>query len=155
MPSIHRCYRILGLRPGADPEEIKQAYRDLTQVWHPDRFAHSARLQEKAQGNLKRINEAYNTLMSASEEDRAARPSLLRRSVSAIVDLGDFRKTSVDLQQPHRKGPLPILSLDDSGHRSETRRARKRRRSGTLRFVWLALIVAVAVTVIFVVLILP
>ncbi|HET9708685.1 MAG TPA: J domain-containing protein, partial [Gemmatimonadales bacterium] len=37
-------------------------YRDLAQVWHPDRFPDNNRLQEKAQQNLQRINEAYALL---------------------------------------------------------------------------------------------
>jgi hypothetical protein len=31
-------YATLGIRRDASPEEVKQAYRDLTKVWHPDRF---------------------------------------------------------------------------------------------------------------------
>jgi WD40 repeat protein len=58
-PDIDRYYRILELNSGASPEEVRQAYRDLAVVWHPDRFAHSPRLQEKAQAKMKEINEAY------------------------------------------------------------------------------------------------
>ncbi len=50
---------ILGIKAGAGPDEIKQAYRDLVQVWHPDRFAGNPRLQKKAEETLKRINIAY------------------------------------------------------------------------------------------------
>jgi hypothetical protein len=57
-----RCLELLGLKPGASAQEIKAAYRDLAKVWHPDRFAHDARLQEKAQDKLKEINEAYEAL---------------------------------------------------------------------------------------------
>src|SRR5262245_61624088 len=59
MPDVDRYYRILELEPGASLEEIRQAYRDLAVVWHPDRFAHSPRLLEKAQAKMKAINEAY------------------------------------------------------------------------------------------------
>ena len=55
---------ILALRPGANPSEIKEAYRDLVKVWHPDRFGNDARLREKAELQLKRINEAYRILQS-------------------------------------------------------------------------------------------
>lgn len=61
-----KCLELLGLKPGASAQEIKTAYRDLAKVWHPDRFAHDARLQEKAQNKLKEINEAYEALTSAS-----------------------------------------------------------------------------------------
>ena len=58
------CLRVLGLAPGASAQEIKAAYRDLAKVWHPDRFAHDPRLQQKAQEQLKEINEAYGRLAS-------------------------------------------------------------------------------------------
>jgi curved DNA-binding protein CbpA len=61
-----RCLELLGLKPGASAQEIKAAYRDLAKVWHPDRFAHDARLQEKAQNKLKEINEAYEALLTGT-----------------------------------------------------------------------------------------
>lgn len=57
-----QAYRLLGLAPGATVDEVKVAYRDLAQVWHPDRFPDNDRLREKAQLNLQRINEAYAVL---------------------------------------------------------------------------------------------
>lgn len=57
-----QAYRVLGLAPGATVDEVKTAYRDLAQVWHPDRFPDNNRLREKAQQNLQRINEAYALL---------------------------------------------------------------------------------------------
>ena len=59
---ITQAYRVLGLAPGATMDEVKTAYRDLAQVWHPDRFPDNNRLREKAQQNLQRINEAYALL---------------------------------------------------------------------------------------------
>jgi len=65
MNNMNQCYETLGLKPGASPEEVKLAYRDLAMVWHPDRFpADNSRLQEKAQEELKRINAAYEILKS-------------------------------------------------------------------------------------------
>lgn len=53
---------VLALRPGATSKEIKEAYRDLVKVWHPDRFGDDQRLRQKAEAKLKEINEAYNLL---------------------------------------------------------------------------------------------
>ena len=65
MNDINQCYEILGLKPGASPDEVKLAYRDLAMVWHPDRFAaNNPRLKEKAQEELKKINAAYEVLKS-------------------------------------------------------------------------------------------
>ena len=52
----------LGLSPGATPEQIQEAYRDLAKVWHPDRFGQDPRLRTKAEERLKRINEAREKL---------------------------------------------------------------------------------------------
>jgi len=57
-----QAYRLLGLAPGASLDDIKTAYRDLAQVWHPDRFPENPRLREKALLNQQRINEAYAVL---------------------------------------------------------------------------------------------
>ncbi len=53
---------ILGLPSTAAAAEIKDAYRDLAKVWHPDRFGSDSRLRTKAEDTLKTINEAYQTL---------------------------------------------------------------------------------------------
>ena len=54
--------RILEVEPEASLEEIRQAYRDQTKVWHPDRFPNDIRLQKKAEEKLKQINMAYQRL---------------------------------------------------------------------------------------------
>ena len=59
-----QAFEVLALRPGATSSEIKEAYRDLVKVWHPDRFGNDGRLREKAEHQLKLINEAYRTLQS-------------------------------------------------------------------------------------------
>ena len=61
---MDRSYEVLGIKPGTSQEEIKQVYHELVKVWHPDRFAHDARLQVRAQEKLKEINEAYEAVMS-------------------------------------------------------------------------------------------
>jgi uncharacterized protein YjbI with pentapeptide repeats len=62
MDDLGRCYFLLGVEPGAPAEQIKEAWRDLAQVWHPDRFGGNERLQHKAQEKLKEINQAYEKL---------------------------------------------------------------------------------------------
>ena len=41
-------YAILEIEESATPEEIKQAYRLILEVWHPDRFHHKPKLLAKA-----------------------------------------------------------------------------------------------------------
>jgi DnaJ domain len=70
-----KYYELLGVVPGASVQELKTAHRDLAKVWHPDRFAHDPRLQQKAQEKLKEINEAYDQLASGKIGRRAQRSS--------------------------------------------------------------------------------
>ena len=62
--SPDKAYEVLGVKPGVSMRELKAAHRDLAKVWHPDRFQHDPRLQEKAQEKLKEINEAYEQISS-------------------------------------------------------------------------------------------
>ncbi|GAB1543796.1 hypothetical protein NUACC21_64720 [Scytonema sp. NUACC21] len=61
--NIDEAYSVLGLKPGASQAEVKQAYRKLVKIWHPDRFV-SLQQKQEAEDKLKLINEAYNTLKS-------------------------------------------------------------------------------------------
>lgn len=51
------------MRPGASVSEVKESYRDLVQIWHPDRFGKNTRLTTLAGEKLKEINGAYRQLM--------------------------------------------------------------------------------------------
>jgi DnaJ-class molecular chaperone len=59
---IARCFEILELDQGASMLEVRQAYKDMVNVWHPDRFAGRPRLAHKAERKIKEINTAYETL---------------------------------------------------------------------------------------------
>lgn len=88
-PSTEECLKVLGLERGATPDDYRQAYRDLVEIWHPDRLAHNERLQLLANDHLKEINEAYAYLM---ERSRSSRPSIA---------------LSLDAARPH------VLCVDD------------------------------------------
>lgn len=62
---LEESYRLLDLAPTASDEEVRNAYRDLTKVWHPDRFAHDPSLRQKSEEKLKMINEAWETIRAA------------------------------------------------------------------------------------------
>lgn len=64
MSNVEQYYRILELEPGATLEEIRQGYKDLAMVWHPDRFPNHPRLRQKAHKKLQLINEAHEKLRS-------------------------------------------------------------------------------------------
>jgi hypothetical protein len=63
--------QILRLRRDASRSEIKEAYRDLAKIFHPDRFQDDPRVQAKAEAEFKQLIAAYEALKSY-------RPSVVR-----------------------------------------------------------------------------
>lgn len=63
-------YAVLELSPGATDAEIKRAWHEHMQVWHPDRFAHSPTLHRKAEARTQLINQAYQTLSDPAARTR-------------------------------------------------------------------------------------
>jgi hypothetical protein len=55
-------YAVLELLPTATNDDIKKAWQEQMQVWHPDRFNHSPALHRKAEARTQLINQAYQTL---------------------------------------------------------------------------------------------
>lgn len=54
-------YAVLGLRQGADMEEIKKAYRKLSMQYHPDKVRHlGEEFRIVAEEKMKEINQAYD-----------------------------------------------------------------------------------------------
>ena len=59
---VSRALEILEVNTDASFDEAKQAYRDLINVWHPDKYADNERLQEKATEKLKEYNATWEEL---------------------------------------------------------------------------------------------
>jgi hypothetical protein len=66
---MKKYYRMLDLPYDAPLSDIKQAYRDLVRIWHPDRYARDERLQKRATAKLMELNEAYKMLCSITPEE--------------------------------------------------------------------------------------
>ena len=64
----------LELSEHATPQEIRQAYRDLARVWHPDRFEQDPRMRKKANDKMRRIVEAYDYLKAHPAPTAARAP---------------------------------------------------------------------------------
>ncbi|NOY68713.1 MAG: DnaJ domain-containing protein [Deltaproteobacteria bacterium] len=56
-------YAVLGVLPGASADEIRKAYQEMVQQYHPDKVSHLGReFQELAREKFIRIQEAYEKL---------------------------------------------------------------------------------------------
>ena len=54
-------HAVLGLPPGATPEQVAATYRELAKRWHPDRNGGAA-----AERRMAEINGAYDLLRAAA-----------------------------------------------------------------------------------------
>jgi hypothetical protein len=84
-------YAVLELSPTATDADIKKAWHEQLQVWHPDRFNHSPTLHRKAEARTQLINQAYQTLSDP----------VARARYDAIT------RTSSSPAQPSRPSPPP------------------------------------------------
>jgi hypothetical protein len=111
------AFDVLGLKPGASLSEIKETYRDLVKVWHPDRFANDLRLINKAHLQLKRINEAYRTLQSnplGGGEYTA--PSTRGDSATPSASRGGYKSSDGGIRSGWIYAGLAIVIVLVAGH---------------------------------------
>lgn len=67
MNELDEFYKLLGLRPGALWPEIKAAYRELCQEYHPDKIPRETpvKARQLLEEHFKQINKAYERLREA------------------------------------------------------------------------------------------
>ena len=63
-------YEVLGVSPGATPEEIRTAYRNLAKKYHPDNYVGNP-LADLASEKMKEINQAYDAIKSGAADSTA------------------------------------------------------------------------------------
>ena len=110
MGRFEAALQTLELDQTASCEEIKQAYKDLVVVWHPDRFPHNPRLRQKAEEKLKRFNQAYEHLQGWQQPRSARQP---RRPSTAPFG-----------HRPSPASPRRSQSRSPRAHRRPSRTAR-------------------------------
>ncbi len=74
-------YQELGLTPQASPEEIREAYRTLARLLHPDQYQEE-KLKRAAEGQMRRLNRIYAEL---SDPERRRRYD---QSLGSLADCG-------------------------------------------------------------------
>jgi len=86
---IKQSFEILELDRGASTDEIKQSYKDIVTVWHPDRFSNNPRLRQRAEEKLKEVNAAYDTVKSYLSSEQRMEP----KQENAQPDAAPYDKT--------------------------------------------------------------
>ncbi len=95
-------FRTLELEQSATLDEIKQAYKDLVMVWHPDRFAHNLRLRHKAEEKLKQFNQAYDCLKQWCTDPRPASGNARRSDSSSRPQASHYQKPRSPQSNPRQ-----------------------------------------------------
>jgi len=101
-------YTLLELLPTATLADIKKAWHEQLQVWHPDRFNHSPVLHRKAEARTQLINQAYQTLSDPT----------LRTRYDAATQNAPSTTPSTRPAPPTRPQPAPRSRLDPRGPQS-------------------------------------
>ena len=120
MNHLEKYYKILKLKPGASLGEVKQAYRDLAKVWHPDCFPDAPHLKQKAEEEIKKINEAYQQLKSyqpvsvnSSSGDQTANYSTYRINAETYYKREWRMLKKVDIKKQLRILPVQFVLIQN------------------------------------------
>jgi curved DNA-binding protein CbpA len=90
MPHHFTHYDVLGVKPDADEEDIRAAFRRLTRENHPDRFAGLER--EQAEERFQTITEAFNVLSRPESRAKYDMDMALRRPQASASTAAMDRK---------------------------------------------------------------
>jgi curved DNA-binding protein CbpA len=113
-------YMLLELLPTATDADIKKAWHEQIQVWHPDRFNHSPTLHRKAEARTQLINQAYQTLsdpIARTRYDAIVQPSSSpqpspRPSPQSYASTPSRQQTS---RSREARGPQSLIMLSRTG----------------------------------------
>jgi DnaJ-domain-containing protein 1 len=115
-------YTLLELLPSATKDEIKKAWHEQIQVWHPDRFTHAPALHKKAEARTKQINQAYQTLSDPTARtryDATVQPSSAPKATTRPSPAPSAYTSTPPRQQTSRSreavGPQSLIMLSQQG----------------------------------------
>ena len=115
-------YTLLELLPTATDADIKKAWHEQIQVWHPDRFNHSPTLHRKAESRTQLINQAYQTLsdpIARTRYDFTIQPATSHKQPSAPRQSSASGQASESYSStPPRPQPAPRSHQDPRGPKS-------------------------------------
>lgn len=111
-----RGFEILELNRHATLEDAKQAYKDLVNVWHPDRFSDNPRLRLRAENKLKEINLAFETVKASLKGNEAASPRAQNHREG-----GEGRRSGTTGGHPKDQGPADRPTATEAAFEAGTR----------------------------------
>lgn len=86
-----QAFSTLGIGPQSSSEQVRQAYRRLVKLWHPDQYTRNPRQRAEAEARLKTINQAYsiiNAYLKTHPDTPAAEPIRKSASQAPKTDFG-------------------------------------------------------------------
>jgi TPR repeat protein len=133
MNEILRCFRVLGVQPGAHGKVVKKAYRDLVKKWHPDQFGDDPTRRNEAEEKLREINIAFERIRNtpAEELSRAFSPKPAPRQPEPkqrrpAPDSNPTSARSTKRPTPRKKAqPQPPKPTDSGPVRRPVKKARR------------------------------
>lgn len=128
------AFQTLGISEDASPQQIKQAWRDMLSVWHPDKHMGNERLRRKAEEQAKRINEAYDRIQNGNFKS-SSRPE------SESPPYEDFQQARRRAYEDHirREEEAKAREWKESPPKWEKAKVKQKKTSGWLKF-WIILI---------------
>jgi curved DNA-binding protein CbpA len=95
-------YKILGVSSNASDEEIKTAYRKLTQQYHPDRQNDSV-MEDIANEKMAQINAAYDEIMNLRRGNTQSSYNLYEE-IRINIENGNYTKADEMLEKNRNDG---------------------------------------------------
>ena len=124
------AFQTLGISEDASPQEIKQAWRDMLSVWHPDKHMGNERLRRKAEEQAKRINEAYDRIQTGNFKS-SSRPQ------SESPPYEDFQQTRRQAYEYYtRREESKAREREESPPKWEKEKVKQKKTSGWTVFFW-------------------
>ena len=92
-------YQILGISPNASDEEVKNAYRKLSQQYHPDLQSGNSVMEDIANQKMSEINAAYDEIMNIRRNSTSVNPYIRIRQ---MIETGNYTNADNELEQNRR-----------------------------------------------------
>ena len=128
MPSEHeKYYKILDLDVEASKEEVQNAFKELSLIWHPDNHSDkSPEVQSRSTEKFKELSNAYEVLTKYLSEEDSSNEAEEKKSQETEKP----RRDALERKNPRR--PWIEGANHGESYRSNIRRNRSKKQKPTL-----------------------